>query len=348
MSNNSTSDQSCFTVYDNDSFVAVVAVRSSLSIISMFCCLGMLLIIGLFKKYLFFTQRLIAYLSIATIAYSIVSAINVEGYKAYRSNSVRGYCIFTGLLEQIVSWWVFLAIACIVFDLFLKVMFRRETERFEWVYIIVTLVTPLLTAWIPFINLAYGPSGGWCWIRINNYDDCSSFTFGLVLRFVLYYAPFYILMCALLGALVIVFFKLRAQRRSWMGNFDPAVLALKKKMSREVFPLISYPIIFLVINIIPLILRIVNAIKSNEPILPLWFLSTIVFSLQGAVVMLAFALDPETRRNLAPKQIMGAIKRLVTGEGNVEVYEIGDEESKEPEITNSTSLSFPSYPDDDQ
>ena len=349
MSNNSsTVDLSCFTVYDNDGFVAVVAVRVALSIFSILCCLGMLLIIALFKKYLFFAQRLIAYLAIATLAYSVVSAINVEGYKAYRNDAIRGYCVFTGLLEQIVSWWVLLAISCIVFDLFVKIMLKRETERFEWVYIIVTLVTPLVTAWIPFINLAYGSSGAWCWIRGNNYDDCSLFTFGVVLRFVLYYGPFYLLMCGLLIALIIVFIQLRKQRRSWTGNFDPTVLTLKKKMSQEVFPLISYPIIFLVINIIPLILRIVNAVKSNEPIIALWFLSTIVFSLQGAVVMLAFALDPETRRNLAPMQLLGAIKRLVTREGKIDEYEMGDDSGGEPEVVNSTSISFPSYPDEDQ
>lgn len=335
MANSSSDNQSCFTVYDNDGFLAVVCVRAVLAGISLLCCIGMIGLIVLFKKYMFFTQRLILYLAIATLTYSIVSALNVEGYKAYRNDSIRSYCVFTGFLEQVTSWWVLLAVTNIMTDLFVKVMFQKVTERFELVYVLVTFGVPILIAFIPFIQLSYGPSGAWCWIRGNQYTDCNSFLLGTLLQFILYYMPLYGLMIALLVMLIIVFVKLRKQRMSWTGNFEPAVLEMRKKMSKEVFPLISYPIIFLVLNIFPLILRITNAAHPNEPVLALWFLSAAVFSLQGAVITLAFALDPETRQHLTIAHITAAIKRLGTKESSVEEYQIDQGPTEEPEVTAS-------------
>lgn len=270
------------------------------------------------------------YLAIATIANSIVSAINVEGYKAYRNDSIRHYCVFTGFLEQVSSWWVLLAVTGIMMDLFVKVIFQKATERFEVIYISVIFGVPVAIALIPFAELAYGPSGAWCWIRGNEYTDCSTFLLGALLRFFLYYAPLYILMFILLILLIIIFIKLRKQRRSWTGNFDPIALEMKRKMSKEVFPLISYPVIFLLLNIPPLALRITNAVRPNEPVLALWFLSSIVFSLQGVVITIAFTLDPETRRDLTVMQLMGAFKRLVRKE-EIEEY-INEGPTEEPEV----------------
>jgi hypothetical protein len=336
--NTTTSNLTCFTSYDTDGFAAVIGIRVAISILSLVCCIIMVLLIFLFQKYQFFTQRLILYLCLATLAYSIVSIVNVEGYKAYRDPVIYSYCIFTGFLEQVIVWWVLLASTCIMVDVFVKVMFNKMTERLEIPYVIITFASPLTIAWLPFINLAYGPSGAWCWIRSVEYD-CTFFLYGTLLRFIVYYGPLYILMAVLLVMLVIVLVKLTKQRKSWTGMFDPATLEAKKRMRKEVIPLLAYPIIFLVVNIPPLINRITNIALPNEPVLPLWIISVFCFSLQGVIITFAFALDPETRKNLTPKHIAGAFKRLIDRKGEVQEYNIQvDDNSCEPEIEQSTVI----------
>lgn len=330
---NNSSDLSCFEIYDNKGFLAVVTLRSAISIFSFFSCLCIIFLIILFQKYLFFTQRLILYLSIATLGYSIVAAINVEGYKAYRDSAVQRYCVFTGFLEQVITWWVLLSVTCIMVDLFVKVMFNKMTEWFEVGYVLIIFASPLLIAWIPFIYLAYGSSGAWCWIRSKEYKDCSDFTFGLVLQFALYYVPLYLLMAILLVLLIIILVKLRRQQTSWVGKFDPKTLEMKKQMQKEVLPLIYYPIIFLVINIPPWITRITSQAQPNKPVLALWIISAIVFPLQGVIIMLAFAIDSETRKMLSLPKIAAAIRRLFRREGNVDEYPLDTTHTEEPEIT---------------
>ena len=318
-SNNSTS-LSCFTVYDNTGYQVVIGLRVVSAIVSIVCCVTMLSIMVLFKKYLFYTQRLIMYLAIAALVYSIVAAVNVEGYVAYRNPSAQRYCVFAGFIEQVGSWWVVLATTCIMVDLFIKVVFQRVTEKLEWVYVVAIFALPLTTAWIPFIHNAYGASGAWCWIRADNYDDCANFIFGTWLRYTLYYVPLYVLMIILIVLLVIVLVVLRKRQREWIGNYNPNKQSLQKRMQSEVRPLIAYPIIFIIVNIPPFVNRITNTVQPDNPVLALWIISGIVFPLQGTLVMLAFALDPETRKYLTPLQLAGACRQLFCRNGEVAEY----------------------------
>jgi len=323
MSNDS--DLSCFEQYDTTGFVVVVGLRATVGVISFFCCLAMILIFILFRKYRFFTQRLILYLAIATLAYSLVSAINVEGYKAYRDDSIHDYCVFAGFLEQVMGNWVPVAITCIMVDVFVRVVFEKQTERFEIVYILIIFVSPILYSWIPFIQVAYGPAGAWCWIRDVDFD-CNNFPFGTALRFVMYWIPLYILMPILVVLLIIVIIILRKQQKQFTGNLNPESTELKKRMRKEVIPLLYYPIIFLLLNIPPFFNRIVNAFQS-EPVLALWILSAISLPFQGVVITLAFALDPETRRKMTIPHILAATRHFFGKDIRMEEYPMNRDHS---------------------
>ena len=208
-----------------------------------------------------------------------------------------------------------MAICCLVFDLFLKVYFNKYTERFEFGYVLIIFVSPLLHSWIPFFRFAYGPSGAWCWIRDKNLEDCSNFTTGIWMRFSLYFVPLYILMPILFILLVLMLVRLWRQGTRWVGSFDQGANTLRKQMEKEIRPLLAYPIIFLVINLFPLVNRIVNIFYPDAPILALYFLVAIFFPLQGTLVTIAFVLDPETRRKLRRRrEILVAIKNCFTKE----------------------------------
>ena len=337
-SNNSSTDLSCFEQYNNKKYEAVVAIRAVAGVISVICCLAVITLIVLFKKYKFFTQRLILYLTISTLAYSLVSIINVGGHKAYTSKSLQDYCVFTGFLEQVTSCWIPMAITCIIVDLFFKVIFNKATDKFEIPYGLIIFVSPLIYSWLPFINLAYGQAGAWCWIRDSSYEDCTNLPLGTALRFALYWVPVVILMIILTILLVIIVVFLRMKQQKWEGKFDPEVKQMRKQMRREVIPLISYPMIFLALNIFPLANRIVN-IASPEPVYVLWIFAAISLPLQGLVITIAFVADPETRSKMTLLQLVGAVKNLWSSDGDVEEYPIsGRDNDKEREIEFSTTL----------
>ena len=271
----------------------------------------------LLKKYRCFTQRLILYLAIAALTYSLASAVNVEAYAVYRTPSLRGYCVFTGFLEQLISWWVIMAASCIMLDLFVKVAFNRNTERFEIGYVLIIFLSPLLHSWIPFVQLAYGPAGAWCWIKDKSLEDCSDFPLGIWMRFVLYFVPLYIIMPGLFILLVVMLVLLWRQRTRWVGKFDPETKRLRKRMEKEIRPLLAYPIIFLIINLFPLVNRIVNIFNPETPLVALYFIVGIFYPLQGTLVTIAFVLDPETRKKLRWKEISVAIKTCFVKEGHI-------------------------------
>ncbi len=332
-SNNSTN---CFDQYNTNGYVAVVAIRAVAGSISVVCCLAVIALIVLFKKYKFFTQRLILYLTISTLAYSLVSILNVAGYKAYTSTSLQNYCVFIGFLEQVMSCWIPMAITCIVVDLFVKVIINKATDKLEILYGLIIFASPLTYSLIPFKDLAYGQAGAWCWIRDHDYDDCEKFDLGTALRFTLYWVPLVIIMVVLTVLLVVTVVFLRIKQQKWEGKFDPEVKLLRKRMRKEVIPLISYPIIFLALNIFPLANRIAN-IESSKPIIVLWLLAAISLPLQGLVITIAFVVDPETRSKLTLLQLAGAARNLCSSEGEITEYQIyNKDQDKEREIEYST------------
>ena len=107
-------------------------------------------------------------------------------------------------------------------DIFIRVVFKKDTQRYKIPYIIGILAPPIVFSWIPFIKLAYGPAGVSCWIRDREYGDryldCMSFPLGTYLRFALYYVPFYV--CndwSINPSPSLLYMSARRKKRRWIG-----------------------------------------------------------------------------------------------------------------------------------
>lgn len=285
-------------------YAIVAAISSASALVSVILCTGVIVLMVLFKKYHFFIQRLILYLTIVALAEAIAVTLHRVDYNGANS-ATEGFCVFIGFVDQTTSWAILIAISCITVNLMLNAIFHKRTEKFEKIYFILIFVFPITFNWIPFIELAYGSAGAWCWIRSEN-KDCSSFTFGVVLRFVLWYVPLYVILIILTVIYIIILYKITKDRRRWDGKFDPESQQLKEQMQKEVKPLIVYPLIYLLINVVPLINRIHNTVSPNNPELALWILHALLFPLQGGIIAIAFTLDPQTLRRLRPRQIWAA------------------------------------------
>ncbi len=316
MDDNSSNISGCVEKYDNSRFYGLLYFRCVLSIISVLFILSMLAIMILYKKYRFFTQRLILYLAISTLTYQTISALDVSSIKAYSDQDALNYCILIGVLTQIVIWCPVMATTVITFDIFVRAVLKKSTERLEILYVLLIFVLPALINWIPLVDMAYGPAQYFCWIKDEDIDkNCDSdYLNGIIFRAVFFFIPCYILVAFMIISLVITIISLSRSRKNYSGKFDPQAIALKKQMELEIRPILYYPIIFIVATIFSVIMTIYNAAnKSNNEVGYIIFavILSISFRLQGVFITLVFTLDPETRKKLNVKEIKAAFNNFL-------------------------------------
>ena len=302
--------------------VIVPAISAASALVSVIACAGVIALILLFKKHHFFTQRLVLYLNIIALTNAVAVTLHRVDYNGSNS-ATEGFCMFSGFFDQTTSWGLLIAVCCITVNLLLNVVFQKRTEKLEKLYFVLIFVFPLTFNWIPFIEQAYGLAGAWCWIRSENEDCNGTFMFGIVLRFVLWYVPLYVILIILVVIYVIILYKIAKDRHKWEGKYDPNSQQLKEQMQKEVRPLIAYPLIYLLINVVPLINRIHNTVLPSNPELTLWILTALLFPLTGGFMALAFTFDPQTIRRLKMSQFHAAL-RDCCNKRKIREYPMGD------------------------
>ena len=283
--------------FDTSDFIVVAACRSISGFISFFGSLFVICLILLYKKYLFFTQRLILYLSIASMLNGL--SVGLQGAVYFpQTTQFKIYCAITGFLDQTTIWSTLLAIGGITLDIYFKAVLNRK-NRWEIFYILVIFIFPFSFNWIPLIDSTYGLAGPWCWIKkYRSKNDCSTYEFGEALRYILYFIPVYAFVIALIITYIIIYIYIRKQRHRYHGNFDPERENYNKMMKKEVVPLIWYPIIYLILLIPPTVNRIADTV-ANELVVPLWYIHALLSPLQGGLICIVYAMDPETRQRLS-------------------------------------------------
>ena len=307
------------TNYRTAEYIAVAAVNSALAGITFFACLFVIGLIFLFKKYLFFTQRLILYLCIATGLENLFVAVQASVYFP-QTDAYRAYCIASGFLSLVTNWAKVFAYCCITCDLFLRAVLHKESSHMEWLYIFIIFIVPFLFNWIPFIELSFGEAGAWCWIRNQN-EDCSEHQLGVILRLVTWYAPIYPILFITLVFYIIILVHVRHQVKLYEGTFDPVTQKRKELMAKEIRPLLAYPFLFLFFNLFALLNRLYETFSGETSIVLFW-LQAIFHPLSGAVIALVYTLDPETQQRLCRSNLQGELVNCCSWKGKVEEYPI--------------------------
>jgi hypothetical protein len=145
----------------------ILGFRRAVGIISILCCIFIITVIILFKKYKFFPQRLILYLSVSALFQAIgyvMGDYHVARNAREGQASFEGFCIFQGYWVLFFDWVSLLWVCCITFNIFLTAVFSRRGERFEKFFFIVVFAISLTISFIPFIKGTYGPAGLWWYI----------------------------------------------------------------------------------------------------------------------------------------------------------------------------------------
>ena len=293
--------------YNGTKYMVVGILHSCSAAVSFFSSLLVIGMIILFRKHRFFSQRLILYLSVAALLYSLATASAKSDYITTNYKTEK-YCEWIAFVSQYTQWCLLLAVCIITFDILLKISFNRLTQFLEVPYIIVIFIFPAVFNWIPFYWHLYGISGDWCWIKTFYFDDsgnCVKSTKSVIIQFSLWYGPLFILLCAILISYIFIILLLRRQRRQ-MSIYNPDQIHLLRTMRNEIYTIIWYPIVYLIINLFPLANRITYVIGDDHPVFVLWLLHALISPLQGGFMALVYAIDPETRQKLNRHSIYGA------------------------------------------
>ena len=314
------SEEDCTKLFSSTPYIAVAAIRAVVGTFSAVCCLGVILIIVLYQKYRVFTQRLVLNLAIAALVHSLSYPLARVNYYS-DLQLLDPYCLFGGFFNQYSAWIELLALMCIVYHLFVGGILGRATHKLEPLFWVGTYSLPLLWCWIPFIQQAYGTSGGLCAIRTLN-EDCTAFTFGQVLQFVLWYVPLYALLIITCIVSVAVAIKVRRDVHRWSGVYDAETKAKTERVRTEIRPLLWFPFIYLALNTFSFIDRVTNIAKPDDPVLALTYLHVLTSPFRGAFVALVYTvIDPSTLRMLRWTQVRASCQRCYRREEKWSVQE---------------------------
>ena len=306
---NSSNDSIC-SVFDSYDYVIVAAVSVGSAMVSALCCVFVICLIFLFKKHYFFIQRIILYHCLTALFRSLSEMLRLHRL-GYRSNSeaINVMCVISGFTTQVTAWSIIMDYSIITFILLMTAVFRKNVSHLEGLFVVLIFIFPLTFNWIPFINNSYGRSGPWCWIRNLNFEDCSEYRFGIILRNILLNVPQYVFLAIevpLFLFIIIYIFNQKYCRKSVADN-DEQTKSFNKHLNKEVLPLLFFPFGVALLNIAPLVVRIYISLHEVNPPYALWILSAITSPLQGGYIAVVYTLDGDTLKRLSYTNLVATL-----------------------------------------
>ena len=117
--------------------------------VSVVACAFVILIIVTYKKYQFSLQKLLLHLTIIFMAYSTLHCVQGASYKIVTTQ--ENYCKALGFLILYLLLCARVTLTCIVLDVYLCVVLRKDTTRMKWIYLAAIYLIPAGVTWIPFV-----------------------------------------------------------------------------------------------------------------------------------------------------------------------------------------------------
>ena len=273
----------------------------------------------IYKKYVFTIQRLILYLTVIILLDNIAHILDI-GNSYVQSDS---YCMVIASLTKYLAWCMLLSVDCFLIEMIYRIKYFRETGAIEWLYIPAIFLTPLLVAWIPFLTGSYGKEDNVCTIVVFNTTTCQQENVGLALQLVLWWIPLYVTIIMAGFGYVYILWKLWKSKKRYTAVIELDRELMYQKTVDDVNYMKWYPLIYVLINIVPTISTIVYYSQpGNTHLFPLHLISTAIERLQGGFIAIVATLDPKTRKRMKWRHIKAAFIENVLCRDNIEEYPI--------------------------
>ena len=312
----------CNLQYDSSDFKAVAAIQAVVGFLSLCGCVTVISLMVLFKRYKFFSLRLILYIAIAATIDSLSFTLTRVNFYTPRPLDEQ-YCNFGAIFNDYSALVLLVSIWTISFNVLVNGFFEMKTHRLEVVYLLLQLVLPLTFIWIGPQRQLYSAAAPFCSITfVDVYCKLSSS--GVWYQFGIWFIPLYLSMTVILIMYGVMGLKLWRHSLKWAGHYDYEAVRYRNMLKDEVKPLFWYPIVFMVLNIFALINQIHNAVWPNSTVLWLWYLRVLITPLRDGFIALVYILCEDTRHHLKPSDIKAAVyKWWFKAEDEVQEYELG-------------------------
>lgn len=159
------------------------------------------------------------------------------------------------------EWTKLLFTTWVTFHLFCFAVFHKNLKKLEVLYVVTSLLVPVIIAIIPLVTQSYGlnPSSGVCYIY-NNETSVK-----LIERIALWECPAMFMLLAMSIAMVVIVIKLARQLSRQRSKYesitddDQFMIALK-----QILPLAAFPMLFFICEVPVLIVDVYSIEYSTQ------------------------------------------------------------------------------------
>ena len=241
------------SVFDHAGF----AVANGFSVLV--CLLAAILVLRL-KLYKKLVYRLALYQVLSALALALVEALQVLLINYDKSPQIYGrICTALGLLLVYTEWMKLLFTMWVTFHLFCLAALHKNFKKLEVLYVMSSILVPVLIAIIPLLTKSYGlnADGDVCNIYTNT-------TRAFIERLALWDGPAMLLLIAASTAMVVMVIKLASQMRR-RSKYEPITEGDQYwKAVKQLLPLATFPILFFIFEI-PVLLFHVYTTQHSTP-----------------------------------------------------------------------------------
>lgn len=317
---NSTDNLSCLpTEYLTDQELKTIGVSGIVaSSISITLCIIVILLMIVFKKYVFAIQRMIMYLNISILFNTLNQLLQRVAYNTI--HEFEAYCIGLAAFSQYSAYCILLSMICALFELILRIVFKKEGRYIEIIYLLIIFVLPIGVSYIPYAFNAYGVVNTFCTVTISR--NCQSFTNGLILEAVLWWVPLYGTIVFALVSYPFFYYVIKRDRKRYSAIVETNRNQVAERALEEVGYFKYLPIMFIVLDLIPIATMIHGFVQPYKPIVVLWAMTAVVKGIQGGIVATVISLDPKTFKRLTVTQLRSAIKNNILMNSDIKDYPI--------------------------
>ena len=240
-------------------------ILSSSNTISLIACLVALTLVWHFKLYKRTVYRLALYQVLAALELAAVLIAQIQ-FLNYDPSHHGTMCIATAFFFLQSQWTKLLLAVWVTIHLFCFAVFHKNLQKFEFLYVLSSLLLPLAIATVPLATGTYGMVGSWCWIQDVN-DDCIAPNGhdGFVQQLVLWTTPSIVILLMMSVAMVVMVIIL-ARRSCPCGPKNDSVTGKhqNRKALKQLLPLAAYPMLFCVFGALPLANRIFEKLDYDQ------------------------------------------------------------------------------------
>ena len=230
-------------------------VMSSLGVVSVICCVLAVGLVFYLKLHKHFLYRLAMYQVLSSMLVSLNSVFTITLISKVKKNYGTFECVMcnlTAFLLLYFDWVKLLFTTMLSFHLFCLAVCLKDFKHYEKKSILIFVCLPLSFVWIPFICNKFGHVGPWCWIT----NDCGKdHPAGTTEQILLWYGPCIVLLLfCMIAAVAVIVVLWRRHNNKNHNNEKEALLNQGSDKNRnaliEITPLLIYPTIYIILQII--------------------------------------------------------------------------------------------------